>query len=380
MASFQQYKTKTGYKWLFKIGVGTDPKTGKRKTTTRRGFKTKKEAAAAAAEFQKEIDNNNLVVRNEITFEDVFKEWWAVHLKTIKDSTQASKVSKFNKHILEKFGKMKIKSITKAYCQKVINQIAEDIDSVQDIKIQANLVFKYALRMDYITKNPMEYVVIPKNEKEFLSSEEDTRNYWEKDEIKLFLEKVREQLPHQDYVMFYILIFTGMRKGELLALEWKDVDLIERTINIKQTLFFKDGKEIFQTTKKYHSKRVVSIDDHTAQILKKWRTQQKELLLSNGITSEAKYVLIRDDMRPLRLAYPNDVLNRMIAKNKLHRITVHGLRHSHASVLFEAGASLKEVQARLGHKEIQTTMNIYTHVTKTAKEKTAETFKKYMEL
>ncbi|MBA1159584.1 MULTISPECIES: site-specific integrase [Bacillus subtilis group] len=380
MASFQQYKTKTGYKWLFKIGVGTDPKTGKRKTTTRRGFKTKKEAAAAAAEFQKEIDNNNLVVRNEITFEDVFKEWWAVHLKTIKDSTQASKVSKFNKHILEKFGKMKIKSITKAYCQKVINQIAEDIDSVQDIKIQANLVFKYALRMDYITTNPMEYVVIPKNEKEFLSSEEDTRNYWEKDEIKLFLEKVREQLPHQDYVMFYILIFTGMRKGELLALEWKDVDLIERTINIKQTLFFKDGKEIFQTTKKYHSKRVVSIDDHTAQILKKWRTQQKELLLSNGITSEAKYVLIRDDMRPLRLAYPNDVLNRMIAKNKLHRITVHGLRHSHASVLFEAGASLKEVQARLGHKEIQTTMNIYTHVTKTAKEKTAETFKKYMEL
>ncbi|MGX4754882.1 site-specific integrase [Bacillus licheniformis] len=380
MASFQQYKTKTGYKWLFKIGVGTDPKTGKRKTTTRRGFKTKKEAAAAAAEFQKEIDNNNLVARNEITFEDVFKEWWAVHLKTIKDSTQASKVSKFNKHILEKFGKMKIKSITKAYCQKVINQIAEDIDSVQDIKIQANLVFKYALRMDYITKNPMEYVVIPKNEKEFLSSEEDTRNYWEKDEIKLFLEKVREQLPHQDYVMFYILIFTGMRKGELLALEWKDVDLIERTINIKQTLFFKDGKEIFQTTKKYHSKRVVSIDDHTAQILKKWRTQQKELLLSNGITSEAKYVLIRDDMRPLRLAYPNDVLNRMIAKNKLHRITVHGLRHSHASVLFEAGASLKEVQARLGHKEIQTTMNIYTHVTKTAKEKTAETFKKYMEL
>lgn len=249
MASFQQYKTKTGYKWLFKIGVGTDPKTGKRKTTTRRGFKTKKEAAAAAAEFQKEIDNNNLVVRNEITFEDVFKEWWAVHLKTIKDSTQASKVSKFNKHILEKFGKMKIKSITKAYCQKVINRIAEDIDSVQDIKIQANLVFKYALRMDYITTNPMEYVVIPKNEKEFLSSEEDTRNYWEKDEIKLFLEKVREQLPHQDYVMFYILIFTGMRKGELLALEWKDVDLIERTINIKQTLFFKDGKEIFQTTK-----------------------------------------------------------------------------------------------------------------------------------
>ncbi|KYC82631.1 site-specific integrase [Bacillus licheniformis] len=379
MASFQQYKTKTGYKWLFKMGVGIDPKTGNRKTTTRRGFKTKKEAVAAAAEFQKEIDNNALD-RNDITFEDVFKEWWDVHSKTIKRSTRYRKLSNFKKHILPHFGKLKIKNITRAYCQKVINLIAQDIDSVQNVKIQANLVFKYALRMEYITKNPMEFVVIPKKEENFLSQEEEKRNFWEKDEIKTFLEKAHSQLAPQDYVMFYVLIFTGMRKGELIALEWKDVDLKEKTINIKQTMFFENGKEVIQTTKKYHSKRIITIDDQTAQILKKWRTQQKEMLLSNGITSEAKYVLIRDDMRPLRLAYPNDLLNRMITKNKLHRITIHGFRHSHASILFEAGASIKEVQARLGHKEIQTTMNIYTHVTKTAKEKTAETFKKYMEL
>ncbi|AUZ30150.1 site-specific integrase [Bacillus licheniformis] len=379
MASFQQYKTKTGYKWLFKMGVGIDPKTGNRKTTTRRGFKTKKEAVAAAAEFQKEIDNNALA-RNDITFEDVFKEWWYVHSKTIKRSTRYRKLSNFKKHILPHFGKLKIKDITRAYCQKVINLIAQDIDSVQNVKIQANLVFKYALRMEYITKNPMEFVVIPKKEENFLSQEEEKRNFWEKDEIKTFLEKAHSQLAPQDYVMFYVLIFTGMRKGELIALEWKDVDLKEKTINIKQTMFFENGKEVIQTTKKYHSKRIITIDDQTAQILKKWRTQQKEMLLSNGITSEAKYVLIRGDMRPLRLAYPNDLLNRMITKNKLHRITIHGFRHSHASILFEAGASIKEVQARLGHKEIQTTMNIYTHVTKTAKAKTAETFKKYMEL
>ncbi|MBU8787986.1 tyrosine-type recombinase/integrase [Bacillus sp. FSL K6-0138] len=379
MASFQQYKTKSGYKWLFKMGVGIDPKTGDRKTTTRRGFKTKKEAVAAAAEFQKVIDSNALI-RKDLTFEDVFKEWWAVHSKTIKRSTRYSKLSKFNKHILPLFGKLKIKNITKAYCQKAINRIAQEINSAQDVKIQANLVFKYALRMDYISTNPMAYVVIPKKEENFLSDEEEKRNFWEKDEIKIFLDKAHSQLTQQDYVMFYVLIFTGMRKGELLALEWKDVDIKERTINIKQTLFFEDGKEVIQTAKKYHSKRIITIDEQTAQILKKWRTQQKEMLLSNGITTEAKYVLIRDDMRPLRLAYPNDILNRIIAKNKLHRITIHGFRHSHASILFEAGASLKEVQARLGHKEIQTTMNIYTHVTKTAKEKTAETFKKYMEL
>ncbi|NPC91179.1 site-specific integrase [Bacillus sp. WMMC1349] len=380
MASFQKYKTKAGYKWLFKIGTGTDPVTGNRKTTTRRGFNTKKKAVAAAAEFQKEIDNND-IIRNYFTYEEIYKEWWAIHSKTIKQSTQISKLSKFNKHILPRFGKLKMKDITKAYCQKMINQMAKEIDSVHDVKIQANLVFKYALRMDYITKNPMAYVVIPKKEEEFLSNNEDKRNFWEKDEIKLFLKKANEQLKLQDYVMFFILISTGMRKGELIALEWSNVDLKEKTINIKQTMFFKDGKEVVQTTKKYHSKRIITIDDQTAQILKKWRTQQKELLLSNGITLDAKYVLIRDDMRPLRLAYPNDILNRLINKiNNLHRITIHGFRHSHASILFEAGASIKEVQTRLGHKEIQTTMNIYTHVTKATKERTAEIFKKYMEL
>ncbi|WP_277619888.1 site-specific integrase [Bacillus paralicheniformis] len=106
----------------------------------------------------------------------------------------------------------------------------------------------------------------------FLPQEEEKRNFWEKDEIKTFLEKAHSQLEQQDYVMFYVLIFTGMRKGELLALEWRDVDLKEKTINIKQTMFFEDGKEVIQTTKKYHSKRIITIDYHTAQILTKWRT------------------------------------------------------------------------------------------------------------
>ncbi len=83
----------------------------------------------------------------------------------------------------------------------------------------------------------------------FLPQEEEKRNFWEKDEIKTFLEKAHSQLEQQDYVMFYVLIFTGMRKGEL-ALEWRDVDLKEKTINIKQTMFFEDGKEVIQTTKK----------------------------------------------------------------------------------------------------------------------------------
>ena len=82
----------------------------------------------------------------------------------------------------------------------------------------------------------------------------------------------------------------------------------------------------------------------------------------------------------MRLAYLNDKLSAVIKKHKLHQVTIHGLRHTHASLLFEAGASIKEVQERLGHSDIQMTMNIYTHVTDDLKEQTAEKFQRYIEM
>ncbi len=93
---------------------------------------------------------------------EVFDQWFLNHSKTIKTSTKKSIESKFNKHILPCFGKLKMKEITRPYCPKMINEIAQLITSVNDIKIQANQVFKYALKMDIISKNPLEHVSIPR--------------------------------------------------------------------------------------------------------------------------------------------------------------------------------------------------------------------------
>lgn len=378
MASYQKYKTKQGDKWMFKLIIGIDPGTGKKVMTTRRGFKTKKEAQAAYIKLKQEIDSG-LLSKQSLLFEDIFKEWWDIHSKTIKPSTKYSKLSKFDKHILPRFGKLKIKEITKGYCQKVINEIANEINSVNDIRIQANLVFKYAVKMDYILKNPMEYVTIPKKEETFLAAKEE-RNYWTKNEVKEFLKLAKKHMSMQYFMMFYLLIYTGMRKGELVALTWDDIDLKEQTININKTMFFEKGKEIVQTAKKYASNRAIDIDSHTTKILTSWKVKQKELLLADGINKKPSHILLRGDLRPIRLAYPNELLNNFITIYDLHSITIHGLRHTHASMLFEAGASIKEVQARLGHKDIQTTMNVYTHVSKTMSQKTAENFLKFMEL
>lgn len=380
MAGFSKYKNKSGEFWKFTYYGGIDPKTGKRKRSTKRGFKTKKEAQLAAEEIEKQVRIGTFK-NHKLTYGDVFNEWWITHKKTIKPSTISRKRSLFKKHILPRFEKIKLLDISRQYCQEMIDDIANSLNttsSASDVKIQANLVFKYALKNDYIERNPMEHTVIPKKESDFTANNEEERNFLYKNEIKYFLEQLEGKAIFQYYVLFYLLIYTGMRKGELIALEWDDINLDNKTIRINKTMFFQDGKEVIQTAKKQASKRTISITDDDVKLLKKWRILQKEYFLGEGIRKEVKNVLTREDMRPLRLAHPNDLLASHIKKEGLHKINVHGLRHTHASLLFEAGASIKEVQARLGHKDIQTTMNIYTHVTNFTAQKTADTFLKYM--
>jgi integrase len=383
MASFQKYETKQGKLWMFKMDTGVNPLTGKRQMTTRRGYKTKKEAQAAAVKLEQELENGLLINNNNLTYQDVYTQWYSSHSKTIKTSTRKTIESKFKTHILPRFGKLKIKDITKAYCQKMFNEIAEVIASANDIKIQANQVFKYAIKMDIITKNPMEHVIIPKQQNELLSDESEAhdRNYWTKTEIKQYLEISKRELSFRDYVLFHLLIYTGARKGELLALTWDDIDFEATSIRLAKTLFHSEGEFIIQTPKTAKSKRLISLDGQTLRLLKQWRIRQKEANMAvMNIIIDNNMVFTRDDGNPMRLAYPNEKLNAVIKKHNLHPITIHGLRHTHASLLFEAGASIKEVQERLGHEDMKTTMNIYTHVTDTIREQTATKFQRYIEL
>ncbi|MEI2426791.1 site-specific integrase, partial [Priestia megaterium] len=207
------------------------------------------------------------------------------------------------------------------------------------------------------------------------------RNYWKKDEVKQFLIITKNELSLRDHTLFHLLIYTGARKGELLALKWEDINFENGFIRLTKTLFHNEGEFIFQTSKTKESKRTISLDTKTLSLLKKWRVEQIQANLANMDTfSDNEIVFTRDEGSPMRLAYLNDKLSAVIKKHKLHRITIHGLRHTHASLLFEAGASIKEVQERLGHSDIQMTMNIYTHVTDDLKEQTTKKFQRYIEL
>jgi len=382
MASFQKYNTKKGQLWMFKVDVGINPETGRRQTTTRRGFKTKKEAQIAASTLVQEITTGFSLNNDYLTYEEVYNEWFSIHSATIKTSTRRTIESKFRQHILPRLGKLRIRSITRSHCQRVINDIAQLIKSVNDIKIQINQVFKYAIKLDILQRNPMEYIVIPKQARELVSEIEnhEERNFWDRTEVRQFEDIAKETLSYKDRVLFRLLIYTGARKGEILALTWDDINFEGEKVNLNKTLFYDKGEFIFQTSKTKESRRTISLDSVTLSLLNTWRIKQAEERLAHPYPYPKNMIFTRYDGLPLRLAYPNEKLSSIIKKFTLQRITIHGLRHTHASLLFEAGANIKEVQERLGHSDIKVTMNIYTHVTEQVKEETADKFRRYIEL
>ncbi|MBM7840868.1 integrase [Alkalihalobacillus xiaoxiensis] len=390
MANIKKYTKKDGTTaYMFNVYLGKDPLSGKKKRTTRRGFKTKKDANIALSKLLVEVDELGLRQNAQITYQEVFEEWFKQHRKEVKPTTVYAMESKFSHRILPVFGPHKMKDISRSHCQKAINAWAQELKTFNDYKIQANLVFRYAMKMDIIKRNPMDYVTLPKRKHDidYNVELEEKKYYYTREELRIFLESIKND--DMAYTMFRLLAFTGARKGEIYALQWSDVDFQNKRISFKKTLTHTNGKKQLQTSKTKASRRVISVDDETLAILKKWRSRQIQryllLELSTPFKSDDKqpvftvYNQLKHKMDYCRLAYLNEKLERIYQKNmELQKINVHAFRHTHASLLFAAGASIKDVQARLGHTDIQTTMDIYTHVTDEAKEKTAEIFKKYM--
>src|SRR5699024_3372202 len=130
-----------------------------------------------------------------------------------------------------------------------------------------------------------------------------------------------------------------------------------------------------------NSKRTIGIDQNTIQVLLKWRNFQREFFLARGINvnSPDQLIFTSQNNHYMTDSYLRRVIKRVTKKHNLPHITVHGFRHTHCSLLFEAGVEMNNVRDRLGHSNIKTTMNIYAHVTKTERSKTADVFSDFME-
>ena len=368
--------------YMIQLYLGKDEITGKVRKTTRRGFKTKKEALLCEAKIKTEIATNGLLNTDVTTFKEIYELWYEGYQHTIKESTLVVNSYVF-KLLLDKLEHIQLKKITLPFCQKIITDYSKEfsLSTLKKIKIYGGMIFDYAVKMKVIYSNPMKDVLLPKKKVDITSNDKDL--YYSKDELNHFLKLVDSTNDIKLSAMFRVLAYTGIRKGELQALEWSDIDFTNNTININKTLSINSEHKItVQTPKSKSSIRCISIDEETKLILKRWKAKQRELFFSLGTRVKKNQLCFTNDITNdyLYLNFTNDKLSKICKKHKFKEIKIHGFRHTHCSLLFESGFTIQEVQDRLGHSDLKTTMSVYAHVTEKQRDNMADKFAKFMAL
>lgn len=377
----KKYTNKDGeIRYLFQTYLGIDPATGKERRTTRRGFKTMKEAKQAERNLLLDVEENGLPSNQsdgfqDPTFEELASLWLENYKTTVKPSTFENVKSKVEKITEEHFKGMKLKQVTTTYCQKVAIELSKTYVLYGHYLSVINRIFKYAVLMDILTSNPFDKIIRPKSRQVQRKG-----NFLTKEELKEFLKLAQTATLSYFFPLVHLMSYTGLRQGEALALKWSDIDFENKKITVEKTAVRINGKQSLQSPKTKNSKRVISIDPNTLSILKSWKKDQIKIYFKNGkhfegdenfifTSQQAEWVHIHNFIRYFK---------RFIADHNLKPITPHGLRHTHASLLFSAGVEPKNISDRLGHSTVQITLDLYTHITEEQRTDTVDKLLKYM--
>lgn len=377
----KKYTTKNGEtRYLFQTYLGIDPATGKERRTTRRGFKTMKEAKQAERNLLLDVEENGLPSNQsdgfqDPTFEELASLWLENYRTTVKPSTFENVKSKVEKMTEEHFKELKLKKITVAYCQRVVIELSKTYVLYNHYLSVINRIFKYAVLMDILDSNPFDKVIKPKSRQTQRKG-----NFLTKEELKEFLKLAQTATLSYFFPLVHLMSYTGLRQGEAIALKWSDIDFENKKITVDKTAARIKEKQTLQTPKTKNSKRVISIDPTTLSILKSWKKDQIKIYFRNGKHFEGDDNFIFTNQRADWVHIHNFIpyFKRFVTDHKLKPITPHGLRHTHASLLFSAGVEPKNISDRLGHSTVQITLDLYTHITEEQRTDTVEKLLEYM--
>nr|WP_300184230.1 tyrosine-type recombinase/integrase [uncultured Agathobaculum sp.] len=223
-----------------------------------------------------------------------------------------------------------------------------------------------AVKWQLIFSNPCSRVVLPKNKRK-------EAVYLDEDQAAQLLQALEgESLQHQ--VIVKMLLYTGMRRGELCGLEWKDIDFERAVISVRRSSLYLSGKGVFEDeTKNETSERCMKVSDDVIAMLRIWRAEQaKERLRLGDQWQDNDRLFTAWNGAPIRPDVITAWFHKFVTKNGLPPIHVHSLRHTNATLLIAAGTNLTTVAARLGHANTTTTSKIYAHAIKSADQAAAE--------
>ena len=292
---------------------------------------------------------------------------------TISPTTYVSYLDNMNNYIFPALGKIQLQSLTTGQIQKLINTLCEASPrsgkpmapkTVKNIFLNINAAMEKAELLGMLRKNPCKHVVLPKVPRPVGTA-------YDEDEIQKLLNAAKGtdlELP------LYIEICLGLRRGELLALKYSAIQWENNTISILESRVTAGNDVIVKCPKTQSGKRDLVVPLHLMQMLKAkrlWYLEQK--LHFGGDFTDSDLVVCQPNGKPYHPDHFAKKFKRLLKENGLRDIRFHDLRHTNASMMIASGIDIKVAQQRLGHSDVTTTLNIYSHVLNHANQAAANT-------
>lgn len=364
-------------------------------------------------EFEDRVKSGKYLDGEKMTYQDYITIWLRDYAEKQMEQTSYERcVISLNNTILPELGHLRLAKIQPLHIQNLYNKLEKEgyykngvrkdykPSTIKRIHQIISSSLNTAVQWQLIENNPCSRVKPPKPDR----TAADIKNF-SLEEAQIFLEQLDKEytiwhggrqkkdgspsdrkyethkIPLQMKIFFHMALFGGFRRGELIALTWNDIDFEQCTVSIsKSAARTKDGI-IIKQPKNSSSVRVVTLPKDTIKLLKRYKTEQAEYRLSVGsYWKGTNNIFIQDNGQMMDLSTPNHVLKKIINRYNesakegqlLPNITLHGLRHTSATLLIAQNIDVRTVSGRLGHAECSTTMNIYAHALKKKDEEAAE--------
>jgi len=346
---------KRGNKWCFVVELGRD-EYGNRKQKWFSGFDKEKDAERAMIATIKEINDGTFIEETDETLEQFMKNWLQNKKNQVRPGTWKSYAWLINTHLIPHLGKVKIFQLKPRHLNDLYNQKLLNAISANSIKKLHGLIkdaLDEGIGFGDISKNVANAVTPPRVKKVKFE-------VWDEQNLKMFLETAKQ---NRFYVAFELAASTGMRVGEILGLRWRDVDLGEAKLSIRQAYTKAESGYEFHEPKTSSGERSVALFPGTVELLKRHRQAQDTEKERNKAFYDDHGLVIQTHIgTPVSPRNLSREYYKILDKLNIPRIRFHDLRHTHATLLLKRGVHAKIVQERLGHSSITITLDTYSHV------------------
>ncbi|MCQ8266789.1 site-specific integrase [Streptococcus suis] len=346
------------------VYLGVDVITGKKVKTSVTG-RTKKEVKQKAKYAPIEFVKNGSTVKKKIevkTYQELAELWLDNYRLTVKPQSFLLTKRIVHNHLISEFGSMKLDKITLPQIQRHLNKLSATFVHFGNVHSLNRRILQYGVSLQLLPFNPAREVIMPKARKR----EDKAIKFIAPEHIKKFMSHMEKRsvdgyVYYFDFVLYSLLLATGCRFGEAVALEWSDIDLENGTISINKN--YSKFVDLVGTPKSKAGIRIISIDKKTCKMLRLYKNRQRQLYLEIG--ESAPLVVFATPTREYQdMTIRQGALTRRLKECGCPRFTFHAFRHTHASLLLNAGISYKELQYRLGHATLAMTMDKYSHLSK----------------